>query len=71
MVGFLPEYATNFEDVIYTDPENPESIFNAVKMLVEDELLLRKLSENGSVLVRKSFSWDKSVLKFLNIISGD
>ncbi len=71
MVGFLPEYATNFEDVIYTDPENPETIFNAVKMLVEDELLLRKLSENGSVLVRKSFSWDKSVLKFLNIISGD
>lgn len=57
-VGGIPDFLKDGETGVFCEPKNPRSIANAVKRLLSDEGLRRKLIENGQKLVREKYDWD-------------
>jgi glycosyltransferase involved in cell wall biosynthesis len=59
----LPEVAG--DAALYFDPKNEESIYQAVKLILNDELLRKSLIEKGTQRLT-NFSWKKAAEKTLD-----
>lgn len=58
-----------FQDsVLYCNPSDPQSITKAMNKIINNKSLRKKLSDKAYVK-SKSFSWEKSATKLLNMIS--
>ena len=74
----LPVVASNYPDMgafvtenqmgLTCDPESSASIANAIKMLLDDNMLREKLA-NGAKIARTTFNWENEKKKLLEIYS--
>lgn len=58
-VGWIPEYVAPGKTALVSPPRAPELLAKNIIMLLEDESLLRSISEAGCELSR-NFTWDKA-----------
>ncbi|MEO6694622.1 MAG: glycosyltransferase family 4 protein [Ignavibacteria bacterium] len=70
-VGFIPEFIVHKESAMIVNPENFSTMTKAANLLLENEELLIKISENGYNAVLNKFDWSNSVDKFEEIISKE
>ena len=62
-VGVIPDYFTNNENVLLTEPKNTNNLKNSIEKLINDIKLRKKLSENGIMIAKKFFSSEVSLKK--------
>ncbi len=55
------------EHALLVDPEQPEQIATAIKRLLTDEALYRKLSQQGREFVEKTISWERYAESMIQI----
>lgn len=67
-VGAVPEYSVNYSSVLFTENDSSDAIYDKVKLLLSDDELNKKISENGYESVRKYLNWDDSVEKLIKIL---
>jgi glycosyltransferase involved in cell wall biosynthesis len=53
-VGAIPDYLRHEEDAMLIDPRNVSQIVDAVETLLSDELLRKKLIQNGYELAKQN-----------------
>jgi len=63
-VGAIPEIIQNNENGILIEPKNPDAIIGAVKQLLSNEDLKKKIAENGRKTVEEKFNLDKMVKQY-------
>ena len=68
-VGALPEIIQNNENGILIEPKNPDAIIGAVKQLLSNENLKKKIAENGRKTVEEKFNLDKMVKQYEDLFS--
>lgn len=66
--GILEEIGIDKENVLLSSPRDINTLAENIELLIKNNELLRKISENGHDTVR-NFSWDNSVRKFMEILS--
>jgi glycosyltransferase involved in cell wall biosynthesis len=50
---------------LLVDPGNEEEFANAIKNLLNDEVLRKRIGKAGSVLIRNEYSWEAIADRFL------
>lgn len=68
-VGAVPEFSSHMKSAIHIDTYSPHQIFNAVKLLLENDILLKEISIAGFEEVRSKLKWEDSVNKIESIFS--
>jgi glycosyltransferase involved in cell wall biosynthesis len=67
-VGAIPDFSVHLESAIHADPKLPEELFKGICYLIENDLILKKISINGFKSVRQALSWEKSIRLFEELI---
>jgi glycosyltransferase involved in cell wall biosynthesis len=57
-VGGITDFLIDGETGLFCQPKDPESIARKINILLSDNELWKKLSENGKNLVRQKYDWD-------------
>ena len=57
-VGGIPDFLKHEETGLFCKPNNPKSIAEAVKKILENKELQEKLIDNGKELVKRKYDWD-------------
>lgn len=57
-VGGIPDFLKNQETGLFCEPNNPKSIAQPVKKILENKDLREKLIENGKKLVEEKYTWE-------------
>lgn len=57
-VGGIPDFLKDGETGLFAKPRDPESIARAVRRLIEDPPLRRRITEKALALVRERYGWD-------------
>jgi mannosylfructose-phosphate synthase len=57
---------THGKDGLLVDPGNEEEFAEAMKRLLKDEMLRRRIGKAGSVLIRNEYSWEAIADRFLD-----
>ena len=57
-VGGIPDFLDDKETGIFCSPDNPQSIAESVKILLENKELVSKITEKAYDMVVSSYSWD-------------
>lgn len=74
-VGAVSEYSENNVSAFLHNPSDIDGMIESVANLIEDDNLLRKISENGYLKVRNMLSWDKAVNEWeallMNIVKNN
>ena len=66
--GALPEVAGKDGEVgILVPPADPDALAAAIKRLLSDELLRRKMGEAGRKRVERNFTWEKAAKRILEV----
>lgn len=65
--GALPEVVKEGETGILVPPQNPSALAKAIKLLLEDESLRRKMSSEGRKRVQRCFSWEQAAKQVVNV----
>ena len=63
------EYAIDGRNAVLCEKENPDSLFNAMKMLMTDNKKRIDLAYNGNRDIQK-LDWNKSVIAFEEVLEG-
>lgn len=58
-VGGIPDFLVDRETGLFCKVDDPKDLAEKIKLLLSDEQLWQKLSENGKKLVEQNYSWDK------------
>lgn len=66
-VGGIPDFLIDRESGLFCEVNNPESIVEKVKLLLENDELRKKIIENGRNLVKKEYNWDIIVKRIKDI----
>ena len=66
-VGGIPDFLKNQETGLFCEVNNPQSIAEKVKLLVEDSELKDKIIQNGHKMVMENYSWESVSEKMNNI----
>jgi len=66
-VGGIPDFLEDQETGLFCEVNNPQSIAEKVKLLVEDSELKNRVVQNGYKMVMESYSWEKVSEKMNNI----
>ena len=68
---FLKDPSTNSGQAtgLFCKPENPKSVAEKIQTLIEDKLLVQKLTQNGFNLVKNEYNWDIISQKIKNLYS--
>lgn len=66
-VGGIPEIIENGRDGILVPPENPKNLAKAIKQLLENTELQKKIAQNAYKKVKKKYSIDKYSRNILNL----
>ncbi len=57
-VGGITDFLKDGETGVFCEPENPQSVAEAVKRLIADPELVKKVRENGLKMVTERYDWD-------------
>jgi glycosyltransferase involved in cell wall biosynthesis len=57
-VGGIPDFLNNEETGLFCKPNDPQSIVEVVKKLIDNPNLREKLIANGSALVKEKYDWN-------------
>jgi len=68
-VGGVPDVITHGKTGFLIEPKNPKEIQKYVEILLRDEKLRKKLSENCLLEIQK-YSWDKITKKFEDVMGN-
>ena len=58
------------KDALVVEAKNPGELKNAIELLVGDKKLRDELGRNAFEKVKKDYSWEKAVEKYLGLVSG-
>jgi glycosyltransferase involved in cell wall biosynthesis len=67
--GALPEVVQDGVTGILVPPANPQALAGAIKLLLGDEALRRKMGEEGRKRVEHHFSWRETAVRTLEVYS--
>ncbi|MBU1290164.1 glycosyltransferase family 4 protein [Patescibacteria group bacterium] len=59
LVGGIPDFLEDGETGLFCEVQNPQSIAEKIKKILEDGELRKILTDNGLRLVREKYDWDK------------
>jgi glycosyltransferase involved in cell wall biosynthesis len=65
--GALPELVTDGQDGMLTEPGDVPALAAAIKRLLEDEDLRRRMGHEGRRTVERRFSWEQAARKTVNV----
>jgi glycosyltransferase involved in cell wall biosynthesis len=65
--GALPEVVKEGETGILVPPQNPRALAQAIKRLLSDEALRRRMGGEGRKRVERCFSWDEAAKQILDV----
>jgi len=65
-VGGLPEVTVNGMTGYIVEPKNPEQLAKAIKKLLLDENVRKKMGKNGRKKVIEEFDWNNCVNKMVS-----
>ena len=65
--GGLPEVVKEGETGILVPPQDPHALAGAIKRLLEDEPLRRRMGNNGRTRVERCFSWEVATRQVLQV----
>lgn len=68
--GAVPEFATDKESAILTDPGKPDELYEGVKYLLENPGEMERISFAGYERVKEILNWDRSVDEFERVLEG-
>lgn len=66
-VGGIPELMKDQETGFLVEKGNAEQIIEKITILLNNNILSKKMGENGRYFVEKNFNWDKIAKKFIKI----
>ena len=66
-VGGIPKVIVNYENGIIIKPGNREELYNAIKRILEDSNLRKKLSANARKTTEEKFDIKRNIEKLLAI----
>ena len=66
-VGGIPEIIENQKNGILISPENPSEMTQAINELLENPLLIEKLTQNAFDFITKNFTWDTLIKKYIEL----
>ena len=66
-VGGVSEIVKNEITGILIPPENPEKMINAINNLLENDLLIDKITRNAFEFISKNFTWDVLLPKYIEL----
>jgi len=69
-VGGIKDFLRDRETGLFCDVRNPESIAQKVKELMEDDVLRRRVIDNGINMVRQKYDWHKISQEMSNLFKG-
>jgi len=55
--GGIPDFLKDWETGLFCEAKNPDDLAQKIELLLKDENLRRKLSENGRQLVEEKYDW--------------
>jgi glycosyltransferase involved in cell wall biosynthesis len=67
--GGLAEAVRDGETGLVVNPEDPEAVAAALKRLVGDQLLARRLGQSGRKAIETYYNWDRVIRDLLDIES--
>lgn len=62
-VGGIPDFLDDKETGVFCMPDNPQSIANAVNLIMEDKVLREKITINAKDRVVAKYGWDHIAMK--------
>ncbi|MEX0616721.1 MAG: glycosyltransferase family 4 protein [Candidatus Woykebacteria bacterium] len=68
-IGGIPETIVNGQDGIIVPPANSEALASAIRSIVNDPELARRMGKSGYYKVRKEFNWESRIRKTKEIFS--
>ena len=69
-VGAVPEIIQNNENGILIEPKSPKAIIDAVKLLMDNKDLMRKLAINGRKTVIEKFNLEKMINRYVELFES-
>ncbi|MCG2809755.1 MAG: glycosyltransferase family 4 protein [Candidatus Portnoybacteria bacterium] len=69
-VGGIPDFLEDGETGLFCEVQDPQSIAEKIKKILEDVELRKTLIENGLNLVREKYDWDKIALEMKRIFQN-
>lgn len=69
-VGAIPEIIQNNENGILIEPKSPKAIIDAVKLLMDNKDLMRKLAINGRKTVIEKFNLEKMINRYVELFES-
>jgi mannosylfructose-phosphate synthase len=63
--GGIKNAISHGKNGLLIDPQNETEFADAMKMLIQDEILRKRIGKSGSVLIRNEYSWEAIADKFL------
>ena len=67
-VGNIPSVIEDGKNGLLVEPQNPDSVSNALNRIMDNELLLEKLGRNAHEYARDNFSTEVAVKKLSDVI---
>jgi glycosyltransferase involved in cell wall biosynthesis len=66
-VGGISEIIENQKTGILIPPENPEKMIEEINNLLDDDILMKKLSKNAFKFINENFTWDVLLSKYIEL----
>jgi len=66
-VGGIPEIIENKKNGILISPENPNEMIQAINDLLENPVLIEKLTHNAFNYISRNFTWDALIEKYIQL----
>lgn len=66
-VGGIPDFLNDEETGVFAKPEDPEDLAKKISLLLRDEKLRKRVSENGKKLVWENYTWEKIASRMSDI----
>ena len=69
-VGGIPDFIDDGETGVFCSPDNPQSIAQAVNLLLKDEALRDKIKDKAKKRVVENYSWDHIAVKMKDVLES-
>ena len=68
-VGGIPDFLSDYETGLFCEINNPESAAEKINLLLNDEILRKKLIFNSQKLIKEKYDWNKIAKKMGDIFN--
>ena len=66
-VGGIPDFLTDGETGLFCEVQNPKSIAEKVQMLLSDNSLRERITQNASTMIRERYEWKEIAKKMKKV----